>query len=275
MRSPHIFQTFRAGRPTSRAALTAVAGLMTSLFSGCACCDWMSQCCGSWTTRYCGDGVAATCNWIGNWSDRYAASRYNRQGVAMYNQGYYDAAQTHFKEAVTYNPQEADYYYNLAANYHRQRNPGKAEYFYNQCLDNNGNHRKGYHALAVLLLEEQRTDDALALLEGWADDAPYAAEPSIELAWAYRQVGDLEAAQDQLRHALEIAPQHPEALAALGTVYEAQGRTDRAVAMYDRSLRSNGNQPMVSTRLANLRASGGPTASETRVVRTPQPTNRF
>lgn len=205
--------------------------------------------------------------------DSFAAQQHNSQGVDYFNQGYYPAAESEFKEAMIRNPQQADYYYNLANAYHRQGDAAKAEFYYNESLDRNPSHKQCYHALAVLLTEQGRNQDAFALLEEWNDLMPYSAEPSVELAWLHRANGDLPAAQGQLQHALEIAPRHPQAIADLGQVYESMGRTDRAIALYDRSLSIDRNQPVVATRLANLRAIGGtgPGGVRTRFAETQNP----
>ena len=239
-------------RHARRALATTLFAGLTAVLTGCSCCNW-SLC------------------------DRWVARQYNSDGIGVYSLGQYSTAQTLFQEAAVRNPQNPDIYYNLAASYHRQGDLGKAEYYYNQCLDHDPGHRKCYHALAVALLEQGRHDDAISLMEGWQDEMPYSPEAAVELAWVQRQTGDLETAQAQLQHALEISPRHPEATAALGEVYELQGRNDRALAMYGRSLRSNNPQPLVAGRMAYLRAANAQpgAATDARVAQARQGISRF
>jgi tetratricopeptide (TPR) repeat protein len=196
------------------------------------------------------------------------ARRHNAVGVHLFNEGLYSAAQVSFQESLYNDPENPDTYYNLASTFHRQGQTEEAEKHYNQCLDRNPNHRRCYHSLAVLLLEDGRRDDALSLLEGWVEDRPWVPDASVELAWLYRYVGDDAAAEQQLLHALETSPRHPEALAALGSIREEQGQTGRALALYERSMAAGNRRPQVAARVAQLRSGAAPsTSSQSRFVR--------
>jgi hypothetical protein len=101
----------------------------------------------------------------------------------------------------------------------------------------------------------------------WADTEPYLPESHIELAWLQREMGDTVGAEQSLKNALRIAPNHDIATAQLGDLYRSSGQSDRAVAMYQRSLHTNWFQPQVQSRLATLNASPTQTA---RVPQRPQ-----
>jgi len=107
----------------------------------------------------------------------------------MYQQGYYQGALQQFQQAMATDPNNPDGFYNLAATYHRlgklnnrRQDLDQAEGLYNQCLDRDPNHRDCYRGLAVLLLDEQRSDEAKRLLQGWATRNPMSAAPKVELA---------------------------------------------------------------------------------------------
>jgi len=195
------------------------------------------------------------------------ANSQNAQGVRLYQQGYYQQAIARFQQATTSDPKDPDGYYNLASTYHRlgklngrREDLAQAENLYNQCLDRDPNHRDCYRGLAVLLAEEQRTDEATRLLQGWATRNPGQAAPKVELARLSEELGDKQTAKNYLVDALAIDPYDPRALAALGRIHEEAGNTAQALSDYERSLWHDRFQPEVAARVASLRAALGPAA---------------
>jgi tetratricopeptide (TPR) repeat protein len=192
----------------------------------------------------------------------------NVQGVALYQQGLYPLAMQHFQQAIDADPNNPDGYYNLAAAYHQrgkstrsQEDLDQAEHFYNQCLDRDpdGTHRDCYRALAVLLAEEGRTEEAFRLLERWGERNPSSPDPKIELARLSEEFGKLDVAQQQLLDALAIDPKNARALTALGHLRERSGDHVQALANYQRSLWHDQHQPEVAARVSSLRSALNPT----------------
>ncbi|HUY92407.1 MAG TPA: tetratricopeptide repeat protein [Pirellulales bacterium] len=203
----------------------------------------------------------------------------NVQGVALYQQGLYQPAMQHFQQAIDADPNNPDGYYNLAAAYHQlgkltksQEDFDQAEHFYNQCLDRDpdGTHRECYRALAVLLAEEGRSDEAFRLLGRWSERNPSSADPKIELARLSEEFGKLDDAQHQLQDALAIDPKNARALTALAHLHERSGNTTQALADYQRSLWHDRNQPEVAARVSSLRS-----ALSTAPLVTPQGSTRM
>ncbi len=98
-----------------------------------------------------------------------------------------------------------------------------------------GSARTDYDA-ALRLLEQGRHDAGVELLEGVAEAQPQLAAPRIDLGIAYHVAGDLEAAESNLRLALEVNPDHPIANNELGIVYRRLGRFDDARRHYEAAL---------------------------------------
>lgn len=191
----------------------------------------------------------------------------NADGVRLYQQGYYQGAIQRFQQATATDPNDPDGYYNLAATYHRlgklngrKEDLAQAEMLYNQCLDRDPNHRDCYRALAVLLVEEQRTEEAQRLLQGWASRNPTMSAPKVELARVSEELGDKQAAKAYLTDALAIDPYDARALGALGRIYEESGNPTQALSVYERSMWHDRFQPDVAARVASLRALLGPAA---------------
>ncbi len=220
------------------------------------------------------------CGWM--------SSGQNSEGVRLFQQGYYDAAAQRFRQAMQTEPQNPDSYYNLAAYYHRQGklqqrsvDLAQAESYYRQCLDRNPNHVECRRGLAVLLVEEGRSEDAFKMMEDWDTQNPTLAAPKIELARMFEEFGDKDAAKEHLTAALAIAPGDPRALAALGKLREDSGDMNQALANYQRSLAVNRFQPELAQRVNALQASGVtatasyiPAGGGTRVVSGPTGTIR-
>jgi tetratricopeptide (TPR) repeat protein len=209
----------------------------------------------------------------------------NADGVRLYQQGQYQQAAERFQAAINKDPTNADGYYNLASTYNRigtaNRQPtqlDQAETLYRQCLDRNPDHTDCRRALAVLLVERNRSEEAVRMLEGWSQRSPTLAAPHVELARLSQELGDRKAARDQLLQAINCDPYNSRAFVALGKLNEEEGNTAQAIANYERSLASNNMQPEVAARVASLRSTmaggtpGTTSPNGTRMAATPQPT---
>ena len=211
-----------------------------------------------------------------------AARGLNQEGARLHQEGQFRAASDRFLRALEHDPQNADAYYNLAANLHRvakstgnQAEYAQAESLYNQCLDRDGDHPECYRGLAVLLVETGRTDAAFRLLQGWISRSPTVPDARIEMARLVEEQGNSQQAKEHLLAALQMQPNNARALSALGKLRETTGEHMEALALYERSLAVNQFQPLVAARVASLQAALGgaaiarPTASGTRTVRGP------
>ena len=198
---------------------------------------------------------AGGCSWM--------SSGQNSEGVRLFEQGNFDGAAQRFRQAMQNDPQNPDSYYNLAAYYHRQgktmQRPvdlAQAESYYRQCLDYNPNHVDARRGLAVLLVEQNRSQEAFAMLETWGTQNPTMAAPKIEQARLFEEFGDKDAAKEHLASALTVAPNDARALAALGKLREESGDYSQALSNYQRSLAAYRYQPDLAQRVAALQAAG-------------------
>ncbi len=190
---------------------------------------------------------------------RYTAQTSNATGVQQFQQGNYQGAVQSFNRSLATDPQNPDAYYNLARVYHRQASVSRrfedydqAERLYNLCLDRSPNHVDCHRALAVMLVEQNRTADAFRLLERWSMREPMLSSAKVELARLYQEQGQRDPARNMLIQALAANPYDPRALAALGRMYEEDGDRNSALANYQRSLQANPLQPELTQRVASL-----------------------
>ena len=89
---------------------------------------------------------------------------------------------------------------------------------------------------AVFLLEQGQLDDGIAVLESVVANAPDVSGPRIDLGVAWHRKGDLEAAEQHLREALELNPDHPVVHNELGIIYRKTGRFAEARRSYEAAL---------------------------------------
>ncbi len=128
----------------------------------------------------------------------------------------------------------------------------QAETLYNQCLDHDGNHLDCHRALAVLLVETNRSDKAFTLLKRWAEKNPTAADPRVELARLYEEFGEPETAKRYLEEAVAMDVQNSRAWAALAQLREQSGDVQQALADYQRAYGLDNLQPGVASKIASL-----------------------
>lgn len=196
----------------------------------------------------CGSVVfsAAGCQATSGWA-------FNNSGKAYYQRGNYAMARDEFRRAAMDDPANPHYRHNLALAMKKTGDVHGAERVLRDNLTRvSAMHQPTYHSLAQILVEQNRHGEAQQLLAGWADTQPYVPEAQIELAWIQRETGNLPAAEQSLRRALQSNPQHSTALAHLGQLYQDAGQPDRAAAMYQRSLATGWQQPQVQSRLHML-----------------------
>jgi tetratricopeptide (TPR) repeat protein len=189
----------------------------------------------------------------------FAAEGMNAEGVRLFSEARYDDAIQEFHKALNNDPRNADGYYNLAATYHRMGTQTgnkqylqQAEQYYHMCQDHDPDHCQCYRGLAVLLVQQGRSEEAFHLIASWADRQPALAEPKIELARLYQEFGDVQTAKSHLNEAVRVDPHNARALAALGSLHEQLGEQGAALQDYQQSLARDPDQPALAARVAAL-----------------------
>ncbi len=89
---------------------------------------------------------------------------------------------------------------------------------------------------AVRLMQEQRYEEGIALLERITIEVPEATAAHIDLGIAYRRTDDLEKAEASLLRALALNSRHPVVHNELGMLYRKSGRFGEARSSYEQAL---------------------------------------
>jgi len=89
---------------------------------------------------------------------------------------------------------------------------------------------------AVAMLYEQNYGEAIDLLEKVIEQSPNVTAPHIDMAIACQHIGKLEEAEEHLKAALRLVPEHPVACNEYGLLYRKTGRFAEARAIYEKTL---------------------------------------
>ena len=178
------------------------------------------------------------------------ATSQNMQGVRLYEQGQAYGAMEKFQKAMANNPNDANAYYNLASTLHRMgianKDPNalkQAEQLYNECLNRNPNHTDCYRALAVLLVETDRSDRAFVLLKNWAIRSPQDADARVELARLYQEFGDTKTAELAVAAGSAVGPNEPACMDCHGMAAGIEGRLPTGARQLPACLHAQRLQP--------------------------------
>ena len=93
-----------------------------------------------------------------------------------------------------------------------------------------------YFERAVAMLNDKEYGQAIDLLEKVIEQSPGVTAPYIDMAIACEQVGKLEQAEEHLKTALRMFPEHPVACNEYGLLYRKTGRFAEARAIYEKAI---------------------------------------
>jgi Tfp pilus assembly protein PilF len=89
---------------------------------------------------------------------------------------------------------------------------------------------------AVAMLKDEGYDQAIVLLEKVIEKSPGVTAPYIDIAIAYQRTGRPEQAEENLKTALDLFPEHPVACNEYGLLYRRTGRFTEAREMYEKAI---------------------------------------
>jgi Flp pilus assembly protein TadD len=181
---------------------------------------------------------------------------YTQDGVFLYAHQDYGHAKECFQAALAKKPGDPDLLYDLGQCCDRLGQDDVAERCYTDCLHRTPGHNECRHALGVLLVRENRWEDATNLVRDGVRRQPKSPTAIAEDAWLWRVYGDLPKAQHRVEEALAMDPHDNRALLEEAQIYEALQRPDRAVFLYEVALRYKPDQPDVKERVERLRTAG-------------------
>jgi tetratricopeptide (TPR) repeat protein len=89
---------------------------------------------------------------------------------------------------------------------------------------------------AVAMMKERKFEEAVELLEKVIESTPEVTAPYINIAMAYAAIDRLEPAEQHLKTALRLVPEHPAASNEYGLLLRKSGRFAEAREIYEKAL---------------------------------------
>jgi len=89
---------------------------------------------------------------------------------------------------------------------------------------------------AVAMLNDEEYGQAIDLLGKIIEKSPGVTAPYIDMAIAYQRIGKPEQAEEHLKTALKLFPEHPVACNEYGLLYRKTGRFAEARAIYEKAI---------------------------------------
>jgi len=156
-----------------------------------------------------------------------------------------------FKEVVRLDPNDVESALWLARLYRLQNQHEKAEEVLRGILKNDAENEAGLEQLTQLLLDQGKSSEAIALLEGVTAKS---SSPTLLdlLGDAYTQTKDLAKAEDAYRRAADLEPSEPSHQRGLGQALLAEEKYQEALKVYQRLADLMPDDPDVYLRLGQI-----------------------
>ena len=156
-----------------------------------------------------------------------------------------------FKEVVRLDANDVESALWLARLYRLQNQHDKAEEVLRGILKSDGENEAGLEQLTQLLLDQGKSSDAIALLEGVTAKS---SSPTLLdlLGDAYTQTKDLAKAEDAYRRAADLEPSEPSHQRGLGQTLLAEEKYQEALKVYQRLSDLMPDDPDVYLRLGQI-----------------------
>lgn len=225
--------------------------------------------------RNAGERLAKALPWLGV-SDSYEFARnYLTYGSVFFQRGYFEQAESSFRQALRDDPTSAEAYYGvgsaclsvqkteearasfrrateLESNYPetipnawnnlgllaaRQGQTEEAIGYFQQALKLNPDHLVALENLGNAYRQQKKWDEARKVLEHAVAVSPTDPESNYSLGMVFAQTNDAAQAYEYLQRALKSRPAYPEALNNLAILYLRTQRRDEAVATFEQCIR--------------------------------------
>ena len=156
-----------------------------------------------------------------------------------------------FKEVVRLDPNDTESVLWLARLYRLENQHDKAEEVLRSLLKNDADNEAGLEQLTQLLLDEGKSGEAIALLEGITAKSP---SPTLLdlLGDAYTQTKDLAKAEEAYRQAADLEPSELSHERGLGQTLLAEEKYPEALKVYQRLAELMPDDPDVYLRLGQI-----------------------
>ena len=162
-------------------------------------------------------------------------------GSIFEQQGFLDAAQESYQEALSLKPDYAEAHYNLGNVFKKQGFLEAAIESYQQALKIQPEIAQAHNNLGTVLQQQGFLEAAVKSYQRALELQPNYAQAHHNLGNVFRQQGFLEAAVQSYQQALNCKPNYTQAHHNLGNVLKLQGKLEAALKSYQQAVNLNPN----------------------------------
>lgn len=171
-------------------------------------------------------------------------------GIVYAGTGKPNEAMTLFETALRNDPSSAEAYRGLAKAYEALGNLSDAEKTYRRSIELRPDYWGGYNDLGVFYSKNNRYDDAIVIFKKVISLTPDNYRGYNNLGGMYYFLERWSDAREMFEHSFEISPTYRTA-SNLGTLYYVEGMFNESAQWYERALKYNGNDHVVTGNLAS------------------------
>jgi Flp pilus assembly protein TadD/peroxiredoxin len=164
-------------------------------------------------------------------------------GVAFFQHGYLDQAETSFQQVIAAKPGDPEAYYNLGTLYLRKNALRDARQYLEQTVKLRPKYPEAWNNLGMIDAQEGFADSAITNFRQSLLQRPDYVIALLNLGNLYRRQGVSGEAEKLLMRALELEPDNPEANYSLGMFYVRQEQLDRALQFLQKAVNLRPDYP--------------------------------
>lgn len=195
---------------------------------------------------------------MNDWVD---AEQHVERAHEHYDAGRWDEAESELRQALSLNPYQAEWHFNLgltleAAGRHADAANAFAEAYRLHEDEGSADGQSALYA-AVNRIREGTPERALEWLDRAERLEPGSVEPAVHRIQALTDLGRHDEAEQAFYLAQQVDPEHPELYAAMAESLMARGKHDKAVWCLREAARLDPGLPRIQARLAEAYAATG------------------
>lgn len=175
-----------------------------------------------------------------------------RLGAALLERGEFNSALVELNKALEMSPREAQILDALGLAFFGRQDYPRAESYFKRALEVNPKFSESHHHLGWVYLVQGRFQEAIAEFDLTLADPIYPAPEEVynNRGFAHLSLGNLEAAVQNLRRALQLSPDLPQARHNLGLALLAQDKVEEAIKEFEFALKVSPPSPELRFNLA-------------------------
>ncbi|WP_255483835.1 FG-GAP-like repeat-containing protein [Granulicella sp. 5B5] len=157
-------------------------------------------------------------------------------GVALFQHGYYEQAESSFQQVVATRPSDPEAYYNLGTLNLRRNNFDQAREYLNHALKLRSNYPEAWNNLGMMAAQQGHAEEAVQNFQQALELRPDYEIALLNLGNVYRRAGAYPQAESALKRALALQADDAEVHYSLGMLYAQQNQLQTAAGYLQQAI---------------------------------------